>query len=48
MIETDKDVIEMLNFYDEYWAACRFEELKKENTVLKGQITKLKKKIKKL
>jgi len=46
MKETDKDVISMLEFCDEYYAAWRFQQLKNENAVLKGQITKLKKKLK--
>ena len=45
MEETDKDIIEFLNFCDEYYAACRFEQLKKENASLKGQVTRLKKKL---
>ena len=44
MNETDKDIIEMLEFYDEYYGSWRFRQLKKENASLKGQLTRLKNK----
>lgn len=43
--KTDNEIVGMLNFIDEYYAAYRFEKLKKENTTLKGKITRLKKKL---
>jgi hypothetical protein len=43
--KTDKEIIEMLNFMDDYYSACRFEELKKENANLKRKNTILKNKL---
>jgi len=43
--KTDKEIIEMLNFMDEYHCSWRFEQLKKENANLKRQNTILKKKL---
>jgi len=42
--KTDKDIIEMLDFMDEYYVAHRFAKLKKENASLKRKLTILKKK----
>lgn len=43
--KSDTEIIEMLNFMDNYHAAWRFEKLKKENANLKRQNTILKKKL---
>jgi len=40
---TDNELIENLEFMDNYEIAYRFKELKKENANLKRTITKLKK-----
>jgi len=42
---SDKEIIEGLEFQDNYEAAFRLTELKKENAVLKGKLTKLEKKV---
>lgn len=42
---TDKEIIENLNFCDNYEASGRISELKRENANLKRQLTKLKKQI---
>ena len=42
---SDKEIIEGLEFQDNYEAAYRLTELKKENAVLKGKLTKLEKKV---
>ena len=41
---SDKEILEQLEFCDYYEAAYRLRELKKENAVLKGKLTKLEKK----
>jgi len=41
---SDKEIIEGLEFQDNYEAAYRLRELKKENAALKGKLTKLQKK----
>jgi len=41
---SDKEIIEGLEFCDNYEAAYLIRSLKKENAVLKGKLTKLKKK----
>jgi hypothetical protein len=41
---TDKEIIEGLEFQDNYEAASLITSLKKENAVLKGKLTKLTKK----
>lgn len=42
---SDKEIIENLEFCGNYEALGRITELKRENASLKGQLTKLKKKI---
>jgi len=46
-IPTDKEILEELVFCDNYDAAYRIKDLKKENVSLKRQVTKLKKYINK-
>ena len=41
---SDKEILEQLEFCDYYEAAYRLKELKKENAVLKGKLTRLQKK----
>ena len=41
--KTDKQIIEQLEFVNNYEAAYRLKELKKENANLKRELTKLKK-----
>jgi len=41
---TDKEIIEALEFQDNYEAAYLIKDLKKQNAALKGKLTKLKKK----
>lgn len=41
---TDKEIIEALEFQDNYEAAYLIKELKKQNAALKGKLTKLTKK----
>ena len=40
-MKTDKEIIEMLEFMDDYESAYRFRKLKRENATLKGKLTKL-------
>ena len=42
---SDKELIEQLDFQDNYEASSRIQELKRENAKLKREITRLKKKI---
>ena len=42
--KTDQEIIDMLNFMDDYQAAWRFKQLKNENAALKRKLTILKKK----
>lgn len=44
--QSDKEIIEMLDFIDAYHASWRFQELKKENANLKRKNTILNKKMK--
>ena len=42
--KTDKEIIEMLDFMDEYYVSSRFRQLKRENAALKRKLTILNRK----